>query len=284
MPPPGPLVLAGLGAVGEDPHPTQVVRPVRELSLFDQDQPRARPSRPARPASPGSPRRSRSAAPFLLGAVITVLIAAAAFVLARPSVGPTVTVPLLVGQSRSNAQQTALDKNLLVDSTYRTSDDPRGTVIAQDPQPGGFLAERTSVHLVLSKGPKPVQLPGARGHDPGGRDARRSQAQFAVQVVNTARRQGAEGHRHHVGPAGLGAARLHRHSSIVSSGPPLVVVPDVVGSRATTRPSPRLKRAAASARRASDEFNDTVPVGQVIGTDPRGGQAGAEGLARSRSW
>src|SRR6476646_2582017 len=43
MPPPGPLVLAGLGAVGEDPHPTQVVRPVREMSLFDQDQPKAAP-------------------------------------------------------------------------------------------------------------------------------------------------------------------------------------------------------------------------------------------------
>src|SRR4029079_4550525 len=90
LPPPAPLALAGLGAVGEDPHPTQVVRPVRELALFDQDRPKVvrvatRPASVARVS-----RRTRSAAPFLLGAVIAVAIAAAAFVLSRPNVGPTV--------------------------------------------------------------------------------------------------------------------------------------------------------------------------------------------------
>ena len=160
MPPPGPLVLAGLGAVGEDPHPTQVVRPVRELSLFDQDQPKGAPVPVARPASVARvQRRSRSAAPFLLGAVLAVAIAAAAFVLARPNVGPSVTVPLLVGQGRGQAQRTALDSKLLIDWVSRPSDDAKGTVIAQDPQPGGFLAERATVHLVLSRGRRRSRSP-----------------------------------------------------------------------------------------------------------------------------
>ena len=38
LPPPGPLTLAGIGAMGEDPHPTQVVRTHVESPLFDQDE------------------------------------------------------------------------------------------------------------------------------------------------------------------------------------------------------------------------------------------------------
>jgi len=276
MPPPGPLVLAGLGAVGEDPHPTQVVRPVRELSLFDQDEPRSAPVS-TRPASVARVNRSsRSAAPFLLGAVITVLIAAAVFVLARPSVGPTTTVPLLIGQSRSNAQQTALDKNLLVDWTYKKSDDRRGTVIAQTPEPGGFLSERTTVHLVLSDGPKPVTLP----TDLAGKtqeDATKAlEAQFAVQVVPTPDKVVPKGIVIRTNPAKAappdGTVQL-----IVSSGPPLAVVPDVSG-RSYDSAVARLKERGFEAAR-SDDFNDTVPVDRVIGTDPQGGKKAPEGSA-----
>jgi serine/threonine protein kinase len=275
MPPPGPLVLAGLGAVGEDPHPTQVVRPVRELSLFDQDQPRAVPVS-TRPASVARVTpSSRSAAPFLRGAVITVLIAAAVFVLARPSVGPTTTVPLLIGQSRSNAQQTALDKNLLVDWTYRKSDDRRGTVIVQTPEPGGFLAERTTVHLVLSDGPKPVTLPPLKGL-PQADATKALEAQFAVQVVETPDKVVPKGVVIRSEPS-TAARPDSAVTLIVSSGPPLAVVPDVSG-RSYDAAVARLKERGFAAAR-SDDFNNTVPVDRVIGTDPVGGKKAPEGSA-----
>jgi beta-lactam-binding protein with PASTA domain len=276
MPPPGPLVLAGLGAVGEDPHPTQVVRPVRELSLFDQDEPRSAPTS-TRPASVARVNRpSRSAAPFLLGAVIAVLIAAAVFVLARPSVGPTTTVPLLIGQSRSNAQQTALDKNLLVDWTYKPSDDRRGTVIGQTPQPGGFLSERTTVHLVLSKGPDPITLPADLAGKTQEDATKALEAQFAVQVVPTPDKVVPKGIVIRTNPPKAappdGTVQL-----IVSSGPPLAVVPDVSG-RSYDSAVARLKERGFEAAR-SDDFNDTVPVDRVIGTDPTGGKKAPEGSA-----
>jgi len=268
-------VLAGLGAVGEDPHPTQVVRPTRELSLFDQDRPEGPPpaTRPVGYAQVARvPRRTRSAAPFLLGAVIAVLIAAAAFVLARPNVGPSVTVPLLVGQSRDAAEQAALDAKLLIDPTYRASDDPRDTVIAQDPQPGGFLPERTSIHVVLSEGPKLVDFPSLAGQTQEAA-TQALQAQFAVNVINRSDDKVPKGTVINSDPKGS-APPDSTVTIYVSTGPPLVVVPDVRG-RSYDRAVQRLANRKFNAAR-QDEFSD-APAGQVLGTEPLAGDRAPRG-------
>jgi serine/threonine-protein kinase len=272
LPPPGPLVLAGLGAMGEDPHPTQVVRAVRELSLFDQDEPRG-PS-PTRPASVvRATRRTRSAAPFLLGAVIAIAIAAAAFVLTRPDVGPTVPAPLLVGKSYTEAQDTALGKNLLVDKTYRASDDPRDTVIAQDPEPGGFIAERSYVHLVLSKGPAKLSLPEVRGKTQA-EATKALAAQFAIRVVSRPDDKIPKGTVIRSSPMGS-APPDSLVELVVSTGPPLVVVPEV-SNRTYEEAVARLRsRGLGGAKK--DAFSDTVPVGQTIGTQPEAGAQAPKG-------
>jgi serine/threonine-protein kinase len=270
MPPPGPLVLAGLGAVGEDPHPTQVVRPVRELSLFDQDQPHATPA-VARPASVARvPQRTRSAAPFLLGAVIAIAIAAAAFVVTRPDVGPTVAAPLLVGKTFTQAQDAALGKNLLVDKTYRKSDDPHDTVIAQDPAPGGFTNERSYVHLVLSTGPPAVALPELSGKTQA--DATKALAsQFAVKVVTKTDETLKYPKGTVITSEPINHARPDSQVTlVVSNGPPLVEVP-AVADRGYADAANRIKAKGFVAAR-SDQFNDTVPAGQVVGTTPGVGQ------------
>jgi serine/threonine-protein kinase len=273
MPPPGPLVLAGLGAMGEDPHPTQVVQPVRELSLFDQDQPRATPAS-ARPASVVRvPRRTRSAAPFLLGAVVAVAIAAAVFVITRPSTGPSVAVPLLVGQSQSNAQQTALESRLLIDTSYRKSDDPRGTVIAQDPAAGDFRAEQTSVHVFLSSGPKPVPLPELRGKTQA-EATQALQSQFAVQVVEASSETVPKGQVIKSKPVNV-APLDSTVQLVVSTGPPLVQVPDVAG-KSYDEAAARLKARGFGAAR-SDQFNNTVPTGQAIASSPGAGAQAPKG-------
>ena len=183
MPPPGPLVLAGLGAVGEDPHPTQVVRPVRELSLFDQDQPKDAPVA-ARPASVARvPRRTRSAAPFLLGAVIAIAIAAAAFVLTRPDVGPHGGGPA--------ARREDLQRRRRTPRWTRTCWSTRLPVVGRPARhrdrPGSrarWLRQRA-----LLRAPRPLDgsragLPaGAPWQDPGRRHRQALASQFAVKVV-----------------------------------------------------------------------------------------------------
>jgi serine/threonine-protein kinase len=275
MPPPGPLPLAGLGAVGDDPHPTQVVRPVRELSLFDQDRPATAPvvSRPASLAR--VPRRTRSAAPFMLGALLAIAIATAAFVLTRPETGPMVPAPLLVGQTFRDAQNVALGKNLLVDKSYRKSDDPHDTVIGQDPAPGGFVAERSYVHLVLSTGPPKIALPELRGKSQAEATAALA-AQFAVQIVNRSDDTIPKGTIIASDPVNR-AAPDSTVTLVVSTGPPLVVVPEVSG-RSYDQAVTRLRSRKFDARRR-DDFNDTVPVGTVVGTEPEAGQKAPKGSA-----
>ncbi len=243
LPPPGPLVLAGLGAIGEDPHPTQVVATAVERPLFDQDDEGISLFRRPAPAPARSPQRSRSAAPFLLGAVIAVALSALAFVLAQPSRGATTAVPLLIGQQESRAQEIAINAKVpfLITSSERRSDDPAGIVIAQDPEPGGFISEGDTVHLVVSRGPKPVALPELVGLTQAEAVAA-LQSQFGVDVV--------EGYNDVVEPGRVissdpqGSAPLDSLVTLrISKGPRPVAIPDVARE---LRPGGRQAQGASS--------------------------------------
>ena len=78
LPPPGPLTLAGLGAIVDDPHPTQVVRPCGGAAAARSG--RGTASRGHPPPGARTPPGCRGAvpvgAPFLLGAVIAVALSA----------------------------------------------------------------------------------------------------------------------------------------------------------------------------------------------------------------
>ncbi len=271
LPPPGPLTLAGLGAIGEDPHPTQVVATAVERPLFDQDDERISLLRRPAPAPARVPQRSRSAAPFLLGAVIAVALSALVFVLAQPSRGATTAVPLLVGQRLQDAQQVAIRSKVpfLIDSAEHRSDDPAGIVIAQDPEPGGFIAEGDTVHLVVSKGPKPVPLPELIGLTQAEAVAA-LQSQFGVDVV--------EGYNDVVEPGRVissdpqGSAPLDSLVTLrISKGPRPVAIPDVARG-SYDQAVAKLKERHLKAQRV-DTFDDTVESGVVIRTQPAAGES-----------
>lgn len=267
LPPPGPLTLAGIGAMGEDPHPTQVVRTLVESPLFDQDEvPPARvATRPV--AAARVPQRSRSAAPFLMGAVLAIAAAAIAFVLLQPDTGPMRPVPLLVGKTYQEAQNLALGKNFLVDQTVQRSDDPAGFVIAQRPVPGGFLNQRTTIHLVVSSGPRPVQVPDLAGKTRDEANAALA-GQFAVEFADESSMTVPDEQVIRTEPAGT-APPDSTVKVIVSSGPPLVAVPEVAG-KTYEAAAQKLARHKFGASR-SEAFSDTVPAGKVIGTQPGAG-------------
>ena len=120
---------------------------------------------PGRRAGPQTDR-PRGIAPLVLGAVLILAVAGAVFALTRPSAGATVTVPILQGMSEDSAQTLANQKGLLVSFDSRTADDPAGLIVSQSPKPGFFLGRGDSVRLVVSKGPKPIALPGVVGPFP----------------------------------------------------------------------------------------------------------------------
>ncbi len=263
LPPPGPLALAGLGAVADDPHPTQVVTARTEAPLFDQDQKPAT-TRRLPLATPVSARPSRSAAPFMLGVVIAVALSALGFVLAQPSPGAAQPVPLLVGMSRADAQQEVSGKGFLFDIERRRADDPRGTVVAQVPAAGGFRHEGDTIRLIVSTGPKLALLPELRGKTVEEATAL-LQDQFAVKV---------EEDWNDTYPAGQVVDSNPQGSAppdsfvvlLVSKGPQPVAVPNVA----------RLSydRAAKALTDVSlkpvqvEVFDNAVEAGKVVGTDP----------------
>jgi len=266
LPPPGPLALAGLGEVTEDPHPTQVVRAAVAPPLFDQDEPaRTATSRAVRPASTVRiPQRSRSTAPFVLGAVLIVAIAAVAFVLARPATGPSAPVPLFVGKTEKQIESIAFDSKFVVRPEFRRSDEPKGYVIDQDPAPGAFLAEGETVRIVVSRGPKPVPLPDLQGKTEA--EARGVlEPQFVVAIEPRADETVPKDQIIETRPSGS-AAPDTQVVLVISTGPKPRAVPEVAGKTCAEATS-ALKSNQLGAK-CVEEFSETVETGKVIGTQP----------------
>ena len=74
-----------------------------------------------------------------------------------------VTVPDLVGENQNDAVAKLTAMNLRFDVHDISSSKPQGTVIAQNPPAGTKVAEKTSVRINVSSGPRPVGIPDVRG-------------------------------------------------------------------------------------------------------------------------
>jgi serine/threonine-protein kinase len=276
MPPPGPLTLTGLGADGEDPHPTQVVALAPEPALFDQDQPVV--TAPARvPVTAARrPTRSRSAAPFLLGAVIAVALSLVAFILLlQPERGSSIPAPRFVGETYAEARAEAIRAKLLWDVERRPADDPLNTVIGQDPAPGEFVRRGSTVTFVVSRGPEPIAMPAVAGV-PVADAVAALQAKWAVDTVEEFNDEVPTGTVIRSVPSNRarpdGLVTLY-----VSKGPPLVAVPNVAG-RSYDQAVSRLQARRFEAARA-DEFSNDVRAGLVIRTEPGPGELVPRGTA-----
>jgi serine/threonine-protein kinase len=268
LPPPGPFTLVGLGETVPDPHPTQVVMHAKD-PLFDQDEgtkkkPVAVPTR----AAPSDTDRPRGIAPFVLGAFLILVVAGAVFALTRPSAGPTITVPNLQGIDEKAAQDKATLAGLFVSYSRRTADDPAGMIVSQDPKAGYFLGRGDTVKLVVSKGPKPVKLPPVLMRSAAEAQAMLEQAHYVVVIE----RQFNETAPKEAVTATVPAGKAPPDTTvklIVSNGPAPVAVPNV--ARKSYEAAAAQIQAAKLVPARVDAFNDTVPAGQVIRTDPPAG-------------
>jgi beta-lactam-binding protein with PASTA domain len=98
----------------------------------------------------------------------------------------TVEVPDVVGLDHEDAGSTVDDAGLIANSYPLASDEPRGTVIAQNPSPGSEVVENSGVRLNVSLGPGELgtfRVPNLTGRDV--RDAlRECRRRFTCRVID----------------------------------------------------------------------------------------------------
>ncbi len=163
LPPPGPLLLAGM-VDRADPHPTRAVMD-RTAPLFDQDAVEVVPDPSGRKAkNDGEPPRQRTPGerrmvPWIVAAVLILTVGLAAAALAQVGTAKAISVPGLRGLTVANATLAAKASGLdVVVAKHEAAPDPDGTVIAQSPAAGAFSGSRR-VSLVVSSGPADVAVP-----------------------------------------------------------------------------------------------------------------------------
>jgi beta-lactam-binding protein with PASTA domain/tRNA A-37 threonylcarbamoyl transferase component Bud32 len=271
LPPPGPLLLAGM-VDRADPHPTRAA-PVQTAPLFDQDAVDTRSSaagtasEPERRRTPGE----RRLVPWIVAAVLLLVAGLAFAALAQISSASTVAIPGLRGLTTDQAIAAARAQGLVASvGATRAAPDPKGTVIEQSPSAGAFSSNK-HVTLVVSGGPAPVAVPAVvnLSWDQAKKALDTAGLIYPATPATQYDEKIAAGNVISVTP-GVGAKVPPDQTVkvVVSSGHAPVVIPDVANlsfddaARALTAKHFKPRRAAA------DDFSDTVKSGDVIGTDP----------------
>jgi serine/threonine-protein kinase len=273
LPPPGPLVLAGM-VDHADPHPTRIAAPAKP-PLFDQDasgdaEPTLAAPQLVIDPGPQRPRfvEPRRLVPFVVGFVIIAVVALAASAFARVGGAQTISVPGLVGRLQTQAAQLAEERGLRLVVTAQASPDPSGVVIEQSPTAGEWTSDGT-VQVRVSSGPQKVEVPfvvgqswtrakeqfDAIGFDYGEVKREYNQTFPVDTVIRTDPKPG---------------VKLRPDAKVkvaVSLGHAPVIVPNVAGM--TYKQAVRaLADVDLKVVQGTDVFNDDIPFGRVYSTIP----------------
>lgn len=139
-------------------------------------------------------------------------------------------VPKLAGLKQDAAEQALEKTSLVVGDVSREYDDevPAGVVISSDPKPGTQLTRAKKVDLVVSRGPHPVQVPDFTGQQKDDALARLDEMKLKNKVIVQQNEQAPAGQVLSQDPPPGADARVgDTVTLVVSSGPPMVTVPDV---------------------------------------------------------
>jgi serine/threonine-protein kinase len=148
--------------------------------------------------------------------------------------GP-VTLPDVTGQPYDAANVTLTGKGLRVNKQTAASENvAANSVISMNPQPGAQVPKGSTVDLVVSAGPAPVNVPNVVGDDSATAAGNLSNAGFKVRVVNQPSATVPQGQVIRTDPAANTQAQKGAMVTLfVSSGPQNATVPDVTSSRTT---------------------------------------------------
>ena len=205
-----------------------------------------------------------------------------AVTLAVSSGPPQVAVPNVVGLTEAAATTAITGANLTVGKITIASSPtvPAGSVISQIPTAGTQVATGSAVTLVVSTGPPQVAVPDVVGLTEAAATTAIANANLTVGAVTTASSTTVPtGSVISQSPiAGTQVATESTVALVVSSGPPQVAVPNVVGlmqAAATTA----ITGASLTVGAVTTAASATVPAGSVISQSPIAGTQVATGSA-----
>jgi beta-lactam-binding protein with PASTA domain/predicted Ser/Thr protein kinase len=226
------------------------------------------------PPEEGPGRHSRWPWIALLVALLLAGGAVAAYLLTRPV---KKIVPTVVNESLSVASTNVQNAGFSVNTINVTSDHPAGVVIRQDPQGGVKADQGSTVTLTVSQGPGNTTVPSV-----GGLTFAQARQKILQVGLKVGRRQNQSSDQYPAGQvigtdpaAGQSPPVGTAVTIIVSSGKPLVNVPDVTGESEGD--------AKAALQRANFNITTTttttssVPDGNVVSQSPSGGTQAASG-------
>ncbi len=218
-------------------------------------------------------KRRRFRTYIVVAVVLTVAAVVAYAVIPRPT-----TIPDLGGQTLEQAE-TALERlGLEPGDTNETFHDvaAEGTIVGSDPDPGTAVKDGSKVTLLVSKGPQLFDVPNVVGKPVEEAKALMTQAGFSLVVSDE---------KHH-DSVPKGAVVSHdpdrasvrkgtSFSAVVSKGPPLALVPQVAGK--TSAQAKETIEGAGFGFATRSDFSDKIDEGEVIATEPGGGQMAPKG-------
>ncbi len=223
-------------------------------------------------STPPDGRRRRTLWWALLAVLVAALIAAA-LILLLPSTG-SVHVPDVAGQSEQAASTTLRRVGLTPVPTLAPSRNvAAGLVISQSPAPGTFVKKGSRVTIVVSGGAPSAALMSVEGLTPTQALAKLRAAGFQPATKSVASTSVPAGQVIGTEPPAGTETQLGSHVTVlVSSGPALVRVPDVVG-QSLSEAEATLTNAGLSVGPVTKSTSATQAPGSVLSESPASGSS-----------
>ncbi len=219
-------------------------------------------------------RRGRNWLWALVAAVVLAGAGIAAYLLTQPA---QVVVPGVVGEQFTVARQQLLNTGFQVHELSTTSNHPVGYVFGENPNGGTKADKGSTVTLTVSTGPGNTSVPAVEGQPLDAAQRAIQQAHLTVgQVQQQSSTQVPNGDVITTSPTAGQTVPINTSVEIfVSSGKPLVNVPDVVGQSQDSAKS--ALQAAGFQVTTSTQSSSTAKAGDVISEDPAGGSQASSG-------
>jgi eukaryotic-like serine/threonine-protein kinase len=271
LPPPSPLVLAGM-VDQADPHPTRIAAPVSP-PLFDQDAAEL-PAPIAKPGRVKKPRRQkvkgqRRLVPYVVAVVLIAVVALAASAFTRIGGTTNIATPGLTGRASAEATTLAKQQGLDVSIQKRSSPDPSGVVIDQSPKAGEWTSAKT-VNLVVSTGPAAVTVPPIVGQPWANAQKQLDDIGFTYTRPPTEEFNETMPAKSVISVTPDAGARVAPDATltvVLSKGRAPVPVPEVTGQSYKNAVS-AFAAVHLKVDRGQDVFSNDVPAGKIVSTSP----------------
>ena len=192
------------------------------------------------------------------------------------------TVPNVVNLTQAAAEAVITNAELTVGTVETEYSDTvaAGNVISQDPLAGTSAPRGSAINLTVSIGPEPVNVPNVVNMTQSAAEAALTSAGLAVGTISQAvDAVVAVGNVISQSPA-AGASVLPGSAVnlVISSGPPPVIVPNVVNLTQAAAEA-ALAAAGLTAGAITQAANDVIPAGSVISQNPAAGASVPPGTA-----